>query len=67
MVALSFLSLDDSFYQLMPYESITEEEYNNKLKEMKPFIPSLLSTYEVQEEALDVGNEGCDSGICPIR
>ncbi|MEL7607410.1 MAG: ribonucleoside-triphosphate reductase, adenosylcobalamin-dependent [Sedimentibacter saalensis] len=67
VVALSFLSLDDSFYQLMPYESITEEEYNNKLKEMKPFIPSLLSTYEVQEEALDVGNEGCDSGICPIR
>lgn len=67
VVALSFLSLDDSFYQLMPYESITEEEYNNLKKEMKPFIPSLLSKYEVQEEDLDIGNEGCDSGICPIR
>jgi len=27
----------------------------------------LLSKYEVQEETLDIGNEGCDSGICPIR
>lgn len=67
VVALSFLSLDDSFYQLMPYESITEEEYNNLKKNMKPFIPSLLSKYERQEEELDIGDEGCDSGICPIR
>jgi len=34
---------------------------------MKPFIPSLLSKYEVQEEVLDVGSDGCDNGICPIR
>jgi len=34
---------------------------------MKPFIPSLLSKYEAQEGALDVGNDGCDNGICPIR
>jgi ribonucleoside-diphosphate reductase alpha chain/ribonucleoside-triphosphate reductase len=67
IVALSFLSLNDSFYQLMPYESITEEEYNRRVKEMKPFIPSLLNKYEVQEGILDVGNEGCDTGICPIR
>ena len=67
VVALSFLSLDDSFYQLMPYESITEEEYNSLKKEMKPFIPSILSKYEVHEEELDVGNDGCETGICPIR
>lgn len=67
VVALSFLSLDDSFYQLMPYESITEEEYNKKLSQMKPFIPSLLGKYEVREEDLDIGNESCDTGICPIR
>ena len=67
IVALTFLSLDDSFYQLMPYESITEDEYNKRVKEMKPFIPSLLSKYEVQEEALDVGSDGCDTGLCPIR
>lgn len=67
IVALSFLSLDDSFYQLMPYESIDEEEYNKRISEMKPFIPSLLSKYEVQESELDVGDESCDNGICPIR
>ncbi|QSX05580.1 ribonucleoside-triphosphate reductase, adenosylcobalamin-dependent [Sedimentibacter sp. zth1] len=67
VVALSFLSLDDSFYQLMPYESITEEEYNKRIKEMKPFVPSLLGRYEIKEEELDIGNEGCESGVCPIR
>jgi ribonucleoside-diphosphate reductase alpha chain/ribonucleoside-triphosphate reductase len=67
VVALSFLSLDDSFYQLMPYESITEEEYKVRVSEMRPFIPSLLSKYEVQEMDLDVGTESCESGICPIR
>lgn len=67
VVALSFLSLDDSFYQLMPYESITEEEYNNRVAEMKPFITSLISKYEVNEQELDVGTEGCENGVCPIR
>lgn len=67
IVALSFLSLDDSFYQLMPYEAITEEEYNNRVNQMKPFIPSLLGKYEIEEEELDIGNEGCENGICPIR
>jgi adenosylcobalamin-dependent ribonucleoside-triphosphate reductase len=67
IVAVTFLPLDDSFYQLMPYEAITEEEYNRRIKEMKPFMPSLLKKYEVKEEVLDVGNEGCETGICPIR
>ncbi len=67
VVALSFLSLDDSFYQLMPYESITEDEYKKRMSEMKPFIPSLLNKYEIQETDIDAGTEGCESGICPIR
>ena len=67
VVALSFLSLDDNFYELLPYESIEEEEYNRRVEEMKPFIPSLLSKYEKQEVELDIGNESCESGVCPIR
>jgi ribonucleoside-diphosphate reductase alpha chain/ribonucleoside-triphosphate reductase len=67
IVALSFLSLDDSFYELLPYEAIEEEEYNKRVEEMKPFIPSLLNKYETYETELDIGNEGCDNGICPIR
>ena len=67
VVALSFLALDDSFYDLMPYEAITEEEYERRKSEMKPFRPSLISKYEVVEEEFDIGDESCDSGICPIR
>ena len=67
VVALSFLSLDDNFYELLPYESIEEEEYNRRVEEMKPFIPSLLSKYEKQEVEFDIGNDGCDTGVCPIR
>lgn len=67
VVALSFLSLEDHFYQLMPYESITEEQYNEKINTMKPFIPSLLGKYEDQETEIDVGTSGCENGVCPIR
>ena len=67
IVAVSFLSLSNSFYQLMPYEAITEKEYNKRVKNMKPFIPSLISKYEKTETEFDIGNEGCESGVCPIR
>ena len=67
VVALSFLSLDDNFYKLLPYESIDEEEYNRRVSKMKPFIPSLISKYEIKEEQLDIGSDGCESGACPVR
>jgi len=67
VIGVSFLSLSDSFYHLMPYEAITEEEYNKRVKEMNPFIPSLLSKYEKEEVELDIGNDGCSSGSCPVR
>lgn len=66
-VALSFLSLDDNFYELLPYESITEEEYNARHKVMKPFRPSLIQKYEKIETQFDVGTDGCEGGVCPIR
>lgn len=67
MVATSFLSLDDNYYPLLPYEAIDEAEYKRRKEAMKPFIPSLLRKYEKQEVELDIGNDGCESGICPIR
>lgn len=67
IVAVSFLSLDDSFYQLMPYESIDKEEYEKRVVNMKPFIPSLLSKYEKEETELDIGESDCDGSSCPIR
>lgn len=67
IVAISFLSLDDSFYEMLPYESIDEEEYERRTNEMKPFRPSLISKYEVTETQFDIGDASCDNGICPVR
>ena len=67
VVALSFLSLDDNFYKLLPYESIEEEEYEKRAAEMKPFIPSLISKYEKIEAQIEVGTDGCETGVCPVR
>lgn len=67
IVAVSLLSYSDSFYKLMPYEEITEEEYNNRVNNMNAFVPSLLQKYEIGEDLFDVGNDGCESGVCPVR
>jgi adenosylcobalamin-dependent ribonucleoside-triphosphate reductase len=66
-VALSFLSYDDSFYELLPFEEITKEEYLKRKDEMRPFIPSLIGKYEKEEIQFDIGNDGCEGGICPVR
>lgn len=68
LVGVSFLSLDDSFYPLLPYEAISKEEYLKRKSEMKPFNAHLLDKYELNEEIdLDIGSESCESGICPVR
>ncbi len=67
IVALSFLSFDDSFYELLPYEAIDEAEYERRKAAMRPFNPSLLSRYEQEESELDLGLSDCASGVCPIR
>lgn len=67
IVALSFLSLEDNFYKLLPYEAIDIEEYDRRVREMKPFIPSLISKYEREEVEFDISDEECATGVCPIR
>ena len=72
-VGISFLPSDGGFYQLMPYEEITEEEYAVAKKGIKPFNPNLLKKYEgsLQEyESVEVEQETdpeCVNGVCPIR
>lgn len=67
LVAVSFLPLDDSFYEMLPYESISEEDYNKRVAEMRPFIPSLIQKYENNDNELDIGTDGCEGGVCPVR
>jgi ribonucleoside-diphosphate reductase alpha chain/ribonucleoside-triphosphate reductase len=67
VLALSFLPLDDSFYELLPFEEISQAEYDRRVAEMKPFIPSLISKYEKEEVDYDIGDDGCEAGVCPVR
>lgn len=67
VVALSFLSYDDSFYELLPYEEISKEEYEKRKAALRPFNPSLLSKYEFDETELDIGDSECVNGVCPVR
>jgi len=67
VVAISFLSLDDHFYAQAPYEKISKEDYEKRAALLKPMVPSLIARYESSETDIDLGDETCESGICPIR
>lgn len=67
LVAVSFLPLDDSFYEMLPYESIDKEEYEKRVKAMRPFIPSLIQKYEQPDVEFELSNDACETGICPVR
>jgi ribonucleoside-diphosphate reductase alpha chain/ribonucleoside-triphosphate reductase len=69
VVAISFLSLDDNFYELLPYEAIDETEYTERLSKIggKRITPDKIAKYEIREQSLDSGSDGCDAGVCPIR
>ena len=66
IVGVTFLSLDDSFYQLMPYESITKEQYEEMLKNTPKFNPSILKEFETFEE-FEIADDGCATGYCPVK
>lgn len=67
IVGVTFLSLDDSFYQLMPYEAITKEKYDELIKKQPRFVPSALKKFETFEEEFDILDADCDTGACPVR
>lgn len=67
IVGVTFLSLDDSFYQLLPYEAITKEKYDVLSKKLPKFNPNLLRQYETFEDEYDILDADCESGACPVR
>ncbi len=67
VVGISFISYNDSFYDLMPYEEIDENEFNKRLSKMKRFNPALVSKYESQYMEREIDDSSCDTGACPIR
>ena len=67
IVGVTFLSLDDSFYQLLPYEAITEEEYEVLFEKQPKFNPYILKQFEKFDEEFDILDADCEAGFCPIR
>lgn len=67
IVGVTFLSLDDSFYELLPYEAITKEEYEEMLSKTPTFNPDTINQFEQFDIEFDILDSDCDSGLCPIR
>jgi hypothetical protein len=57
---LSFLLTNDHGFDQAPYETISEEVYNEMIKNTTP-----ITFANIQEEDLDMSD--CDSGACPIK
>ena len=66
VVAISFIPLSDAMYNLMPYEEISEEQYEELLKQTPKFNPSVISKYEKGDD-FEIVEADCESGICPIK
>lgn len=68
VVAVSFLPLFDSVYPLLPFEACSQEEYEKRFNEMKPFNANLIQKYEKQAtEEEDIKDAECSSGVCGVR
>jgi ribonucleoside-triphosphate reductase (thioredoxin) len=65
-IGVSFLSLDGGTYQQAPYEAIDEGVYRRMKLELPTFDEAILQRFDTGDE-FDAGNDGCESGVCPIK
>ncbi len=63
---LSFLPRNDHVYQLAPYEEITKEEYEKRLKALGHLDFSKLVIYEQQDRTIGAKELACVGGVCEI-
>lgn len=63
---LSFLPRSDHVYQLAPYEEISKEEYERRVKEIKHIDFSKLVYYEQDDNTVGSKEFACVSGVCSI-
>jgi len=66
VVGITFLPLMDETYPLLPYESTTKEDYEERIKNIKPIDYKLLAELDDDEEHEIIDKE-CANGVCPIR
>ncbi len=61
---LSFLPRSEHVYQLAPYEEISKEEYDRRIKEIKYIDFSKLMYYEQEDNTVGSKEFACVSGVC---
>ncbi len=66
VVGITFLPLMDETYPLLPYESTTKEDYEERIKNIKPIDYELLAELDDDEEHEIIDKE-CANGVCPVR
>ncbi len=63
---LSFLPRSEHVYQLAPYEEISKEEYEKRVKEITHIDFSKLVYYEQDDNTIGSKEYACVSGVCSI-
>ncbi|PRR83413.1 ribonucleoside-triphosphate reductase, adenosylcobalamin-dependent [Clostridium vincentii] len=66
VVGITFLPLMDETYPLLPYEAIAQEDYEERIKNIKPIDYELLAELDDDEEHEIIDTE-CATGACPVR
>lgn len=72
VVGISFLSLNQTYYPLMPYEECTKEQYIELKANMEPLDHDLVNRYEFELQTVgkdfEIDESGeCEDGHCPVR
>ncbi|NLP35705.1 MAG: ribonucleoside-triphosphate reductase, adenosylcobalamin-dependent [Clostridiales bacterium] len=66
VVGITFLPLMEETYPLLPFESTTKEDYEERMRNVKPIDLDLLAKYDDSDEREIIDKE-CETGICPVR
>ncbi len=66
VVGITFLPLMEETYPLLPYESTTKEDYEQRVQRIKPIDYELLARLDDDGEH-DIIDQECSTGACPIR
>jgi len=63
---MAFLPADDAQYAQMPYEEITEEEYEKAIATFPDIDFSLIFAYEHEDMTTAAQELACSSGYCEL-
>jgi adenosylcobalamin-dependent ribonucleoside-triphosphate reductase len=66
VVGITFLPLMEETYPLLPYETTTKEDYEERIRQVKPINYDLLARYD-DDEQHDIIDAECETGVCPVR